>query len=321
MVSERTIVGIDVSRDWLDGYCLTNGWRIRLPNTAAGHDEVIAQLDALPAAGLVVGFEATGGQEWALWAALEAAGLDARQLPPAQIKAFAASRGTRAKTDRIDAELIARFMAFRPEAGRRMPSKTSRILNALTSKRAQIVEMRKRLLAQAKARAKQAVPAGLEEMDDELRTLFSAQIQTLERRIAEVIAGDVAAARKAALLRSIPGIGPVTAALLIGDMPELGRMTSAQAAAMTGLAPIPHDSGALRGKRAIAGGRRHLRHVLFQAALVAAHHNPSLKTVAGRLQSHGKPHKAIIIAVARHLITTANAILKAGSPWKPQRSV
>ena len=321
MVSDRTIVGIDVSRDWLDGYCLTNGWRFRLPNTAAGHDEVIAQLDALPAAGLVVGFEATGGQEWALWAALEVAGLDARQLPPAQIKAFAASRGTRAKTDRIDAELIARFMAFRPKAGRRIPSKTSRILSALTSKRAQIVEMRKRLLAQAKARAKQAVPAGLEEMDDELRTLFSAQIQTLERRIAEVIAGDVAAARKAALLRSIPGIGPVTAALLIGDMPELGRMTSAQAAAMTGLAPIPHDSGALRGKRAIAGGRRHLRHVLFQAALVAAHHNPSLKTVAGRLRSHGKPHKVIIVAVARHLITIANAILKAGSQWQPQRSV
>ena len=202
-----------------------------------------------------------------------------------------------------------------------MPSKTSRILSALTSKRAQIVEMRKRLLAQAKARAKQAVPAGLEEMDDELKALFSAQIQTLERRIAEVIAEDAAAACKAALLRSIPGIGPVTAALLIGDMPELGRMTSAQAAAMTGLAPIPHDSGALRGKRAIAGGRRHLRHVLFQAALVAAHHNPSLKTVAGRLRRHGKPHKVIIIAIARRLITIVNAILKAGSPWQPQRSV
>jgi transposase len=101
-------------------------------------------------------------------------------------------------------------------------------------------------------------------------------------------------------------------------MPELGRMTSGEAAAMTGLAPVPHDSGTMRGRRAIAGGRRALRHVLFQAALAGACHNLALKSVANRLKTRGKPHKLVIIAIARRLITIANAILKTGVPWQPQ---
>ena len=106
--------------------------------------------------------------------------------------------------------------------------------------------------------------------------------------------------------------------MLIAKLPELGRMTSGEAAAMTGLAPVPHDSGAMRGRRTIAGGRRSLRHVLFQAALAAAYHNPALKPVAKRLKERGKPHKLVIIAIARRLITIANAIIKTGTPWKIQ---
>ncbi|WP_417808776.1 transposase [Thioclava sp.] len=123
---------------------------------------------------------------------------------------------------------------------------------------------------------------------------------------------------RTALLRSIPGIGPVSAAMLIAELPELGRMTAGEAAAMTGLAPVPHDSGAMRGRRAIAGGRRSLRHVLFQAALAAAYHNPVLKPVAKRLKERGKPHKLVIIAIARRLVTIANAIIKTGTPWQHQ---
>ena len=235
--------------------------RFRLDDSAEGHQHLIAAL--LELAGLVkVGFEATGGQEWVLSATLVAAGIDAGQLPPAQIKAFALSRGTRAKTDRIDAELIARFMLFRPEAGRRLPSENLCILRALTTRRAQIVDMRKRLLAQIAARRKQSVPADIEGMDDALKTILDAQVGDLERRIESVIAQEKTSAAKARLLRSIPGIGPVSAAMLIAEMPELGRMTAGEAAAMTGLAPVPHDSGAKRGRRAIAGGRRSLRHVL-----------------------------------------------------------
>ena len=118
MIPAATVIGIDVSRDWLDGFCASSGQRIRLPNTVAGHVELLAQIQDLSRP-VRVGFEATGGQEWVLWSTLVAAGVEAVQLPPAQIKAFALSRGTRAKTDRIDAELIARFMLFRPE---RVPS-------------------------------------------------------------------------------------------------------------------------------------------------------------------------------------------------------
>lgn len=232
--------------------------------------------------------------------------------------AFALSRGTRAKTDRIDAELIARFMAFRPEAGRELPDENLRILRTLTTRRAQLVDMRKRLKAQIGARTKQGVPAGVESMDDDLKDLLDTQIDNIERRIENIIARVKPLASRAALLRSIPGIGPVSAAMLIAELPELGRMSSGEAAAMTGLAPVPHDSGAMKGRRVIAGGRRSLRHVLFQAALAAACHNPVLKQVAKRLKERGKPHKLVIIAIARRLITTANAIIKTDTPWRIQ---
>lgn len=127
--------------------------------------------------------------------------------------------------------------------------------------------MRKRLLAQIAARRKQGIPADVEGMDADLRAMLDTQVGDLERRIESVIAQEETAAEKARLLRSIPGIGPVSAAMLIAEMPELGRMTSGEAAAMTGLAPVPHDSGAMRGRRAIAGGRRSLRHVLFRPHL------------------------------------------------------
>lgn len=329
MIAATTVVGIDVSRDGLDGLCLPGEQRVRLANSAEGHAQLIAAIREMPGP-VKVGFEGSeakksirgidfpncGGQEWVLWAALVAADIDAAQLPPAQIKSFALSRGTRAKTDRIDAELITRFMLFRPEAGRRLPSENLRILRTLTTRRAQIVDMRKRLLAQIAARRKQAIPADVESMDDDLRTMLDAQIGDLERRIESVIAQEERSATKAKLLRSIPGIGPVSAAMLIAEMPELGRMTAGEAAAMTGLAPVPHDSGKMRGRRAIAGGRRALRHVLFQAALAAACHNPVLKPVAQRLKERGKPHKLIIVAIARRLVIIANAILKTGTMWQ-----
>lgn len=178
--------------------------------------------------------------------------------------------------------------------------------------------MRKRLSAQIAARRKQQVPADLEGMDANLMAMLDAQVGDLEQRIKGVIGQEATSGAKARLLLSIPGIGPVSAATLIAEMPELGRMTSGESAAMTGLTPIPHDRGAMRGKRAIAGGRRALRHVLFQAALAAASHNPVLKPVAQALKIRGKPHKLVIVAIVRRLVTIANAILKTGIPWQPQ---
>ena len=317
MVAATTVVGIDVSRDWLDGFGFPGERRFRLANSAEGYEHLIAAIRMMPGP-VKVGFEATGGQEWVLWSTLVAAGIEATQLPPAQIKAFARSWGTRAKTDRIDAELIARFMLFRPEAGRVLPSESLRILRALTTRRAQIVDMRKRLSAQIAARRKQGIFADVEGMDADLHAMLDTQVGDLERRIECVIAQEEISAAKARLLRSIPGIGPVSAAMLIAEMPELGRMTAGEVASMTGLAPVPHDSGTMRGRRAIAGGRRALRRVLFQAALAAACHNPVLKPVAQRLKERGKPHKLVIIAIARKLATIANAIIKTGIPWRPQ---
>ncbi len=318
MIAELTIFGIDVSRDWLDGFSLPGQERFRQPNTAKGHVALISMIEHL--SGQVrVGFEATGGQEWALWRELVPAGISAVQLPPAQIKAYARSRGTRAKTDRIDAELITRFMAFRPEAGRELPDKNLRVLRTLTTRRAQLVDMRKRFIAQTNARKKQEIPADVEGLDDDLKAVLNAQIDEIEQRIKSVIAHVETFAIKAGLLQSIPGIGPVSAAMLIAELPELGKMTAGEAAAMTGLAPVPRDSGMMRGRRTIAGGRRSLRHVLYQAALAAAYHNPVLKPVATRLKERGKPHKLVIVAIARRLVTIANAIIKTGILWKVQR--
>jgi len=314
-ITQVAIIGIDVSRDWLDIHCLPSNQRLRLPNTEEGHAQLVDLASPFRA---LVCFEATGGQEWKLWAALDTAGIETRQLPPAQIKAFAASRGTRAKTDRIDAELIARFMAFRPDAGRTLPHEKICVLRALVSKRGQLVETRKRLLAQIKAHDKQGSADMFEAMDGELKNLLDHQVAELESQIEQIIATDESLAKTAGILRSVPGIGPVASTMLIAEMPELGQITGEQAAALTGLAPIAHDSGAMRGKRAIGGGRRLLRHVMFQAALVASHHNPVLKIFADRLRTAGKPHKVVIIAVARKLVTIANALAKSGQNWTAQ---
>lgn len=314
-ISQDQIVGIDVSRDWLDIHCLPDGERLRWPNNDDGHARVAALATERHA---LVCFEATGGQEWRLWSTLDAVGIATRQLPPAQIKAFAASRGTRAKTDRIDAELIARFMSFRPDAGRSLPHGKLRVLRALTSKRGQLIETRKRLLMQIKAQAKLGVEDQFADMDANLKGLLDRQIAEIEAQIEHTIISDDEMLQTAEILRSVPGIGPVTTAMLIAEMPELGQITGEQAAALTGLAPIAHDSGSLRGKRAIAGGRRALRHVMFQAALVASNHNPVLRTFADRLRDRGKAHKVIITAVARKLVTIANALCKSRQTWTTQ---
>jgi len=236
-------------------------------------------------------------------------------VPPAQVKALAQSRGTRAKTDRIDAALIARFFAFRPEAGRSLPAEKIRLLRALMAKRAQLVEMRKRLLAQIRAHQKLGTAAMFVHIDTELKHRIDSLIGELEDRITRAIASDHLLSETAIVLRSIPGIGPVASTMLIAEIPEIGTITGEEAAALAGLAPVAHDSGTLRGKRAIAGGRRALRHVMFQAALVAAHHNASLKSFADRLRQAGKPHKVIITAVARKRVTIANALCKSRQKW------
>lgn len=156
-----------------------------------------------------------------------------------------------------------------------------------------------------------------EDVDTELKQRIDSVIKELEDRIARAIASDERLSETADVLRLIPGIGPVASTMLIAQMPEIRTITGEEAAALTGLAPVAHDSGPLCGKRTIAGGRRALRHVMFQSALVAAHHNSSLRPFADRLRKAGKPHKVIITAVARKLVTIANALCKNRQKWAP----
>lgn len=316
-LSQHAVIGIDVSRDGLDFYCLPEGRSDRQPNTETGHKK-LARL--AKAQGAMVCFEATGGHEWNLWAYLDAEGIATRQLPPAQVRAFATSCGTRAKTDRIDAELIARFMLFRPDAGRQLPHEKLRHLRALTTKRAQMVETRKRHTVQAKAHKKQGTAALFVDLDNAMNKLFDQQIAELEKRIKNLIADDETLSKTADILRSVPAFGFVSCSMLIAEMPELGSLNNSQIAALAGLAPIAQDSGIHRGKRRVGGGRRKLRNVLYQAALVASHHNPHLKAFAERLHNKGKPHKVIITAIARKLIVLANALCKSRQKWQKQHS-
>ena len=300
------IIGLDVSCDWLDIHCLSDSRQLRLPNTEAGHAELERMARDRTA---LVCFEATGGHEWRLWERLEAAGIDARQLPPAQVKSFGKSRGASAKTDRIDAELIARFMAFRPEAGRRLPSGKLRDPGALTTKRHAL---------HCKADEKTGAACEFEDINADLREVLDRRIKDLEQRIKTCFDSDDALAETVAVLRSVPGIGLVACAMLIAEMPELGRISGEQAAALAGLAPVARDSGQMRGKRMIGGGCRALRQVLYQAALVASIHNKDLKVFADRLRKEGKPHKVVAAAVARKLVVIANALCKSRQPWTPQ---
>lgn len=295
MMSETAIPGMDVSRDWLEGFCLPGQNRFRHPDTADGHIAPVAMIQQ-PSDTVKAGFEATGGHEWVLRTEPVDAGIVAVRLSPARIRAF----------------------ALGPEAGRELPDEKLRIPGPLTARRGQLVDMRKRLKAQIGARRKQGVPADVETMDDELEEVPDTQVDHIERRIENVIAQAEPLAAKANLPRSIPGTGPALAAMPIAELPEPGRRTTGQAAAMTGPAAIPHDSGAMRGRRTIAGGRRSLRHVPFQAARAAACHDPIPEPVARRLKERGKPHKLVIIAIARRLVTIADAIIKTGIPWQLQ---
>lgn len=155
------------------------------------------------------------------------------------------------------------------------------------------------------------------DIDAELKARLDSLIKALEDKIETAISNDDLLAETADILRSLPGIGPVASTMLIAEMPELGAITGEEAAALVGLAPVARESGTLRGKRVIAGGRRALRHGMFQAALVAAHHNPTMKIFADRLRNAGKPHKVIIIAVARKLIALANTLSKTRQKWAP----
>ncbi|HAY05230.1 MAG TPA: IS110 family transposase [Hyphomonas sp.] len=312
LAHEIVFVGIDVGKQ--DCFAAVHGQKGSRPfaNSPEGHLALSAWLAGLGGE-VRVGLEATGGYEAAVWEHLTAAGFAVRQLVPSRVRAFAQSAGCLAKTDRLDAGLIAACLAARPEARRALPPENTRKLNALQVKRRQLIDQRKVLVCQHQQHRDEDIRT----LDEELLDIISRQIKHLDKAIAAFLQADNELAGKARLLRSIPGLGPVAAATLLAAMPELGSLSSRAAGCLAGLAPIAHESGQYKGKRFIRGGRIEVRNVLYMAAFAAVRSNPALKAFADRLKAQNKPHKQIQTAIARKLIVLANTVIKRQSEWIP----
>jgi transposase len=304
-------VGIDVSKASLDVAVRTDGSSFQLANDQAGIAELVTRLSCLQPERIVL--EATGGLELDAVAALLQAGLPVAVVNPRQARDFAKALGYLAKNDRIDARVLAHFAeAIRPEV-RPLPEPEVRALDALMTRRRQLLGM----LTMENNRLGSC-------RDDGVRADLQAHIgwlverlNTSDKELKRRIEASPAWKEKDDLLQSIPGIGPVSSRTLLAALPELGKVTNRQAAALAGLAPYDDDSGSRRGVRHVRGGRSGVRTVLYMAALSAARYNPHLKEFKERLEKTGKKSKVVLTAVARKLVVLANAVLRSGRPYDP----
>lgn len=303
-------VGIDVSKAALDVALRPDEGPWRYANDEAGIAELVSRLQPLAPALIVL--EATGGVERVVVAALALAGLPVAVVNPRQVRDFAKATGRLAKTDALDAAALAHFAeAIRP-APRPLPDAQSQALAALVERRHQVVAM----LTAEKNRFQQALPA--------VRTHVAAHIAWLEQALKQ-LDGELDQLLQASplwrerdqLLRSVPGVGPTVALTLLAHLPELGHGSVKHIATLVGLAPLNRDSGAWRGTRAIWGGRRQVRAVLYMAALVGVRHNPVLRAFYERLLARGKPKKVALTACMHKLLTILHAVLRDRAPWQP----
>jgi transposase len=303
-------VGIDVSKDHLDVALRPSGELFAVQRNAAGLEQLVARLRELSPH--VIALEATGGFETVAVAALAAAMLPVVVVNPAQIRAFAKAIGQRAKTDPIDAAVIAHFAeATRPEP-RPLPDEATRLLADLVTRRRQIIEM----MGAERQREKRVTVPRLKKSIARLIKALEKELTSLDADIDDAVRGSPVWREKEDLLSSVPGVGPTIARTLIAELPELGRLGRKQIAALAGLAPFTRQSGQWRGKSFIGGGRTVVRTALFMGALVAKRHNPVLKAFFDRLVATGKPKMVALIAVARKLLTILNAILRDARPWQ-----
>jgi transposase len=304
-------VGIDVSKVGLDVYVHPAGESFAVGNDEAGVAALVERLGQFD--GLVgIGVEASGRYERLAVAELAAAGLPVVVLNPAQVRSYAQAIGQRAKTDPIDARLIALFIeAVRPQV-RPMADVQTQELAALMARRRQLVSM----LVTEKLRRQQASPGLVRTSIARVVSLLEDDLKDLDRHIDTTVRGTPVWRDKEDLLASVPGIGKTIARTLLAELPELGRLTPKQIAALAGLAPYTRQSGKWRGKDFIGGGRTTVRAALFMGALVAARFNPALKAFRDRLVARGKPKLVALIATARKLLIILNAILRDRKPWQ-----
>lgn len=307
-----TWIGIDVAKDSLDmAYASATGTeRHSVANSRAGHDSLIERLPAHAEARVVV--EATGGYERALITALIEAGYRVAVVNPRQVRDFAKALGILAKTDRIDALVLARFgEQVQPRLLEEDPTQRAELMQ-LVARRRQLIELRtmeSNRLGQSTARAAQ-------KSIRHVLKLLEKEIDQLEAEIARLLQSDDDWRAKIELLSTVPGVAKVTSATLVAVVPELGRLNRQAIAALVGLAPFNDDSGRHRGTRRITGGRGAVRQVLYMATLSARRCNPVIHAFAQRLAAQGKKPKVIIAACMRKLLVILNTMLKNNTPWK-----
>jgi transposase len=309
---DPVVIGIDVSKAELAIAVHPSGDAWTCGTTPTMIDGLVARLAAYQPQVIVI--EATAGYELPLAAACASAGLPVAVVNPRQVRAFAQAIGRTAKTDAIDAQVLARFGASVKPTPRAVADADTRALASLVQRRRQLLEM---LIAE-RQRLAQAPPTG--PVTRNLRT----HIRWLERQVGAVDDEIGGAVQRSAvwrvhddLLRSVPGIGPIVARTLLAELPELGQLDRRTVAALVGVAPFNRDSGQWRGRRMIWGGRASVRAALYMAALVASRRNPVLRAFYERLRAAGKPAKVALVAVMRKLLTTANAMIKHQTPWRP----
>lgn len=303
-------MGIDVCAERLDWHRLPQRVEGSCSNSAEGIQWLVADLQQCGVDIVVI--EATGGLQRQLASGLAAAGLPVAVVNPRQVRDFARAAGQLAKTDRIDAQVLARFGLRMQPAVRTLPDQAAMELADQLARRTQLVEMR----AAEKNRRTRASTAMKHSIDRHLAFLDQA-IKHLDRDLDDTLRGSSAWAEKVHLLEAVTGVGPQTLRRLLIDLPELGRLDRHAIAKLVGLAPLNCDSGTHRGKRRIWGGRVKVRNTLYMAALSASRFNAPLKTFFERLTAAGKPRKLALVAVARKLLTILNAMLRDHCPWNP----
>jgi transposase len=307
-MSSAIFVGMDVSQGTVD-VAVQPGTVFQITNDERGIADAIERLQGLPPTLIVL--EATGGLEVPLAGALAAAGLPVVVINPRQVRDFARATGQLAKTDRLDAQILARFAeAIRPPV-RPVPDEQTQALAALVARRRQLIEMitaEKNRVRLAARPIQKRVHAHIAWLEKDLENL-NADLTTMMRQ-------SPVCREQADVLRSVPGVGPVLTTTLLANLPELGTLTRKEVAALAGVAPFPRDSGTLKGRRAIWGGRAHVRAALYMAALVATRRNPVIRTFYQRLCQAGKAKKLALTACMRKLLTILNAMVKSRTLWR-----
>lgn len=309
MANPSPTAGIDVSKDHLDLATFPAGETVRVPNTPDGHAALVERLAGVR----LVALEATGGYESAVVAALHLAGVPVAVVNPRQARDFARVLGRHAKTDRVDAAVLAEFAARIDPTPATAPDPDREALAAVLTRRRQLLDMR----VMESNRLRPDTPAAIRTGIADHLAWLDERIAAAERDLAAAVRRTPAWREQDDLLRSLPGIGPITSRTLLADLPELGRGCADRLVALVGLAPFADDSGRRSGGRHIRGGRGTVRRALYLAALTARRVEGPLKEFADRLTARGKPRKVVLVAVARRLLVIANAMVRDGCSWQP----